>query len=75
MDYIGVIELGAIMLKKGIISFEEFYNQFGYRVEYILKNGELRNHIKGNMQYYEDFLYVVNELVKHGMIEEYDFGI
>ena len=75
LDYIGVIELGAIMLKKGIISFEEFYNQFGYRVEYILKNGELRNHIKGNMKYYEDFLYVVNEMVKHGMIEEYDFGI
>ena len=58
-DYLGTIELGIIMLKKGLITLEEFKNQFGYRVENCWKCQPIGCHIFKNMTYYEDFLSVV----------------
>ena len=48
-DYLGTIELGAIMLDRSVINEEEFENQFGYRIEnirrYINKNSKFMEHI------------------------------
>ena len=44
-DYLGTIELGAIMLERGLISLKEFKNQFGYRLVNIVKNPEVRAHL------------------------------
>lgn len=62
-DYLGVVELGAIMLKRGALTFTEFYNQFGYRVEYLWSVDEIRRHIENNSQYYKDFIDLI-ELFK-----------
>lgn len=59
-DYLGTIELGAIMLKRGVIDFDEFYNQFGYRVENIKKNGEILAHINKYSKNYRYLHYVLN---------------
>ena len=48
-DYLGTIELGAIMLDRSVINEEEFENQFGSRIEnirrYINKNSKFMEHI------------------------------
>ena len=59
-DYLGTIELGAIMLRKGIISREEFFSQFGYRAENLWSNQAIKDHIMKCPKYYKDFLYIVN---------------
>lgn len=57
LDYIGLIELGAIMHRKGLISDQELYQQFGYRVENITKSSMLSK-IKQDDRYYDDFFYI-----------------
>lgn len=61
-DYLGTIELGAIMLKKGIIGYDEFYNQFGYRVENIMRCEKVKNHICDNCRYYRMLIYVMKRM-------------
>ena len=63
-DYIGTIVLGAIMVKRGAITLDEFKNQFGYRVENIKENKELMNYLEKYNEYYSDFLYIVKGLDK-----------
>lgn len=60
-DYLGIIELGAIMLKRGIILPEEFSAQFGYRAKNLWRNPEVKRHIQRNQQYYENILYIVRK--------------
>ena len=62
LDYIGIIELGAIMLKRKIITTDEFYNQFGYRAENLWKNNSVKEHIKKYPRSYKDFNYIVKQL-------------
>jgi len=64
-DYIGVIELGAIMVKRGLITMDEFYNQFGYRVENLLINSEIMKHINNEPEYYKEFLFIISYLLKY----------
>jgi hypothetical protein len=66
--YIGTIELGAVMVKRGAISLTEFYNQFGYRVENLLNNKEIKTHINEYRSYYEDFIDIVTLLKRNGML-------
>ena len=63
-DYIGTIELGAIMVKRNVISIDEFYNQFGYRVENLMNNAAIKSHIKDNPNYYKALQYIVQRLIK-----------
>ena len=63
-DYIGTIELGAIMVKRKVISIDEFYNQFGYRVENLMNNAAIKSHIKDNIYYYKELQYIVQRLIK-----------
>lgn len=57
LDYIGTIELGAIMHRKGLLSDQELYNQFGYRVENIAKSS-LFAKLEQDKLYYKDFFYI-----------------
>ena len=60
LDYLGVVELGAIMLKREIITFQEFCNQFGYRIEYLLENDTIRQHVLTDArEYYDDLCEVI----------------
>lgn len=63
-DYIGTIELGAIMLRRNVITIDEFYNQFGYRVENLMNNTAIKSHIKDNIYYYKELQYIVQRLIK-----------
>lgn len=67
-NYIGTIELGAIMLKRGVITFNEFYNQFGYRVENLIRNEHIREHIETNKTYYKFLHNIINKMVAKGHI-------
>lgn len=67
-DYIGTIELGAIMVKRRVISIDEFYNQFGYRIENLMANEDIRSHIKDNMSYYGELRRILKFLVRYGKL-------
>ena len=64
-DYLGTIELGAIMLKREVITIEEFYNQFGYRVENLVSNADVLEHIYKNREYYSAFMEIVEEVNRY----------
>ena len=57
-DYIGTLELGAIMLKRGVISEDEFISQFGYRVLNLWNRPEIQERILRDHDYYEYFIEV-----------------
>lgn len=61
-DYLGVLELGAIMLERGVISQEEFDNQFKYRIVNVY-NSDLRKHIEKEKKYYK---YLIKHFEKLG---------
>lgn len=63
-DYLGTLELGAIMLHRGIISEKEFFDQFGYRYIYIGRS-ELMKLIEHDAQYYKPLLYAMEVARKH----------
>ena len=54
------------MIWEGVISKEDFFQQFGYRVENIVKNivknEILRKHIQEDRKYYDDFYYIARVL-------------
>ena len=68
-DYLGTIELGAIMLCKGMISVDEFYNQFGYRIENIFRNSDICQHVNNNYKYYKYLIYARDILQKNGLLD------
>lgn len=68
-DYLGTIELGAIMLKKGMISIDVFYNQFGYRMENIFRNAEIAQSIQKDHKYYTNLIYARDLLMKHNLLD------
>ena len=71
LDYFGVIELGGLMLKRGLITIEEFYNQFGYRLEYVLANQQIVKHIYNDAEgYYKDLHWVIDLLKNVGLLKE-----
>lgn len=62
LDYLGTIELGAIMLQKGLISLEDFNNQFGYRIQNIRDNKQIMAHLEEYKIYYDAFFYALHQL-------------
>lgn len=51
-DYLGTIELGAIMLDLGLITTEQFRNQFGYRLDNIMESPDLLRHLTDEQSSY-----------------------
>ena len=51
-DYLGTIELGAIMLDLGLITTEQFKNQFGYRLDNIMESPDLLRHLTDEQSSY-----------------------
>lgn len=68
-DYLGTIELGAIMLRKGMISINEFYNQFGYRVENVFRNPDICKSINNDYKYYEYLIYARDVLQSKKLLD------
>jgi len=46
-NYLGILELINILINKNVISLESFNNQFGYRVDNVLKNIDIMSYLKG----------------------------
>ncbi len=71
LDYLGTIELGYLMVKKGLISLDEFNKQFGYRVRHILKNDDIKQYLERSKgRSYEDFKSIVDSLISNGFLKE-----
>lgn len=60
-DYLGTLELGAIMLSRNVITQREFDNQFGYRIKNVRDNQELQNHIEKEKDHYAYLYQLVNK--------------
>lgn len=63
-DYLGTLELGAIMLYRGTITEREFLNQFGYRFEN-LEESFLLQMVNASKEYYQPLLYALSIVRKH----------
>ena len=63
LDYLGTLELGAIMLQRGIISKEEFFDQYGYRFENLCSSPSIMNYIRNNAKYYKPILYAISVII------------
>jgi hypothetical protein len=67
-DYLGTIELGYQMIKRGLIDMNTFYNQFGYRVENIFEERTKTQKlvlklIRENEDYFQ-YLFEINSKIK-----------
>lgn len=58
-DYLGTLELGAIMLYRGTITEKEFLDQFGYRFEN-LEESFLLQIVNASEEYYQPLLYALS---------------
>lgn len=67
-DYLGTIELGAIMLRKGLVSVDDFYNQFGYRIENVFRNKDIAHSINQNLSYYKNLIYARDLLFRKNLL-------
>lgn len=54
-NYIGIMELINILIDKGVISYENFNSQFGYRVKNIYDNPEVMNYLIKSKEYNKNF--------------------
>ena len=63
LDYLGTLELGAIMLQRGLLSNNEFYDQFGYRYEN-LKKSSLNKLFSTDKKFYNPLLYAMSVVDK-----------
>lgn len=63
-DYLGTLELGAIMLYRSTITETEFLNQFGYRFEN-LEESFLLQIVNASKEYYQPLLYALTIVRKH----------
>ena len=59
LDYLGTLELGAIMLKRVLLSNDEFFDQFGYRYEN-LKKSSLNELVSTDEKFYNPLLYAMS---------------
>ncbi len=58
-NFLGYLEVGSLMLQRGMMNKREFSNQFGYTLQQVLSCEDLYRHIKMSECFYEDFLFVV----------------
>ena len=68
-SYLGTIEMGSLMVQKGLISIHIFKRQFGYRIANIVESPEIVSIIAENEEYYEDLLWIIKEL---NLTQEYN---
>lgn len=46
-NYLGILELINILIEKGVISKENFNTQFGYRIDNVFENADIRSYLEG----------------------------
>lgn len=69
LDYLGTLELGAIMLYRGTISEKEFFNQFGYRFENLEKSFLIKI-VNKSSKYYQPLLYALFVIKKMKYLQD-----
>ena len=68
-DYFGTLELGALMENKEVISFDEFYRQFGYRIKKVAKNEKTRPYLESKPESYKVLKEMVNKFIEKGKLD------
>ena len=63
LDYLGTLELGALMLQRCLITNQEFFDQFGYRYVY-LSRSPIMDMLNEEKDYYEPLFYAMSVAVK-----------
>ena len=68
-NYLGTIELGILMVRRGLIDMDTFYSQIGYRIENIFEENsmahtKIREEINNSKAYYKNLLWGYNEIRK-----------
>ncbi|GHT24194.1 hypothetical protein AGMMS4957_16810 [Bacteroidia bacterium] len=68
-NYLGTIELGALMVKRELIDIQTFYNQMGYRVENIFADKTvaqqtIKKHVQDEKKYYKNLNWIYEEIKK-----------
>lgn len=63
LDYLGTLELGALMLERCLLSNKEFFNQFGYRYIY-LSRSPIMDMLNEEKDYYEPLFYAMSVAVR-----------
>ena len=68
-NYLGTIELGILMVRRGLIDMDTFYSKFGYRIENIFEENsnvhiKIREGINNSKAYYKNLLWGYNEIRK-----------
>ena len=58
-NYLGTMELCAILLKKGTISIQNFEHQFGYRIYNIVIQPDIVSKIERENGSWEDLMYLI----------------
>ena len=59
LNFLGYIEIGAVMLQKGVMTNEQFSNQFGYIIELLCDRPEFVKHVSEDRDYYDDLLFAI----------------
>lgn len=57
-DYLGTIELASIMVQKGLMTEEQFENQFGYRLKNCFKSDDVRSYVYREDSHYADLKFM-----------------
>jgi hypothetical protein len=59
LNFLGYLEIGSIMLQKGLIKEDEFINQFKAILQWVITTPNTYQHIALHINYYKDLLFVI----------------
>lgn len=59
LNFLGYVEIGSIMLQKGLVTKEQFFDQFGYILELLCDRSEFVEHVNKDKDYYNDLLFAI----------------
>ena len=63
--YLGTIELAGSMVRKGVINTEQFYKQFGCRIDNIVRCAMLKEYLDRNKESWADLRWIIREVRKY----------
>ncbi len=59
LNFLGYIEIGSIMLQKGLMTEKDFSNQFGYILQLLCELPQFYTHVSKGKDYYVDLLFAI----------------
>lgn len=59
LNFLGYIEIGSIMLQKGLMTEKDFSNQFGYILQLLCELPQFYQHVSEDKDYYANLLFAI----------------